>query len=155
MCCFSSPPSKTSFQFQLSLPNLGRHISRTFTMKLTAVLALISSLALLAQCCSTDDDCSLNGICDLDSSTCTCDPGWTTADCGHLDLSPATRYTGYNNTNVTLPGYYGSKGNSSWAGQIIQDRHDKGLFHLILEHFAHGCGLGGWYVRISYRIFLS
>jgi len=91
--------------------------------------------------CSTDEDCSLNGIC---NEVCRCDPGWYGDDCGHLDLAPATRWTGYNHTNYTDPSHYGKYGNSSWGGRIAQDRTDPKLFHLFVDQFAFGCGLGGW-----------
>ncbi|KAK8872489.1 hypothetical protein PGQ11_003003 [Apiospora arundinis] len=103
-------------------------------------LALVSA----AYACKTDDECSLNGIC-TPCGTCDCDPGWTSPDCGKLDLQPATRWTGYNHTNITLPDHYSTKGgNSSWGGQIVRDRHDKSLFHLVASQFARGCGLAGW-----------
>ncbi|KAG7098382.1 hypothetical protein E1B28_000340 [Marasmius oreades] len=111
-----------------------------FSFILVPVLLLV--LTHLIQACASDDDCSLNGLCV--QNTCICDPGWTSSDCGKLDLYPATRYTGYNWTHVNLPSYYGTKGNSSWGGQIIQDRTDRTLFHLILEHFSWGCGLSAW-----------
>ncbi|KAF2134465.1 hypothetical protein P153DRAFT_371857 [Dothidotthia symphoricarpi CBS 119687] len=104
-----------------------------------------------AQPCSTDEDCSLNGLCtptpssnNNQTATCICDPGWIGPDCGRLDLAPATRWTGYNHTNFTSPTHYGTRGNSSWGGQILQDRTDPTLFHLIADQFAGGCGLSGW-----------
>ncbi|KAK7908881.1 hypothetical protein PG985_016184 [Apiospora marii] len=108
------------------------------------ILAVSQALASTAYQCASDDNCSLNGIC-LPHGRCHCDPGWTSHDCNQLDLQPATRWTGYNHTNVTLPGHYSTKGgNSSWGGQIVRDRHDKSLFHLVTSQFSHGCGLGGW-----------
>jgi hypothetical protein len=104
--------------------------------------ALLSFLTTTLSC-TTDDDCSLNGIC-INTTTCHCDPGWTGLDCGHLDLAPVTRWTGYNHTNHTNPNYYGSYGNSSWGGRIVQDRDDPTIFHLLADQFSHGCGLGGW-----------
>ena len=89
------------------------------------------------------DDCSLNGVCSCNHK-CICDPGWRSDDCSELDLRPATRWTGYNNTNYTDPDYYKQDGNSSWGGQIIHDREDSGLFHLILSQFPQGCGLSAW-----------
>lgn len=93
--------------------------------------------------CETDDDCSLNGVCN-EESVCECDPGWRSEDCGVLDLLPATRGTGYNYTTANLPDYYSDRGNSSWGGQVIQDREDPTLFHLIVDQFAKGCGLPSW-----------
>ncbi|KAK1850401.1 hypothetical protein CCHR01_06948 [Colletotrichum chrysophilum] len=107
----------------------------------------------IGQACNTDEDCSLNGLCTARFETvgaktaykaCECDPGWIGDDCGILDLAPATRYTGYNNTNYTKPDGWGSHGNSSWGGRILQDPKDPTLFHLFTSQFAHGCGLSGW-----------
>lgn len=36
--------------------------------------------------CQEDEDCNLNGACR--SGQCDCNPGWTGADCGQLDLMP-------------------------------------------------------------------
>lgn len=112
-------------------------------------LAVWAIVATNAQACATDDDCSLNGLCTDSTSTntslaCQCDPGWFGTDCGRLDLAPATRYTGFNNTNYTSPDHYNNRGNSSWGGQIMQDQDDPKLFHLLYDQFAHGCGLSGW-----------
>ncbi|KAE8151457.1 hypothetical protein BDV25DRAFT_171475 [Aspergillus avenaceus] len=106
--------------------------------------------------CQTDEDCSLNGVCvpntgpqpkgsnHTELKACQCDPGWTSADCGKLDLAPATRFAGYNHTNVTDPSYFGNNGNSSWGGQILQDPDNEKLFHLFISQFSYGCGLSGW-----------
>ncbi|KAF2819800.1 hypothetical protein CC86DRAFT_449825 [Ophiobolus disseminans] len=108
--------------------------------------SVIFAFALLVVCvcsaCTTDDECSLNGICVV--STCICDASWFGDDCGRLDLEPATRGTGYNYTTYTDPSYYNTRGNSSWGGQIIHDPQDPALFHLLVDQFAHGCGLSGW-----------
>jgi hypothetical protein len=105
-------------------------------------------IPILARACATDDDCSLNGLCvsnvNTNLSICHCDVGWFGPDCGRLDLAPATRYTGFNNTNYTAPVHYNNRGNSSWGGQIVQDQDDPELFHLLYDQFAHGCGLSGW-----------
>lgn len=108
-----------------------------------SALALLASLG-LADACSTDEDCSLNGLCNNSTQACDCDPGWFGTDCGRLDLAPATRGTGYNHTSYTSPAYYNTRGNSSWGGQIIQDRTEPKLFHLLYDQFAFGCGLSGW-----------
>ncbi|QDS71890.1 hypothetical protein FKW77_010196 [Venturia effusa] len=112
------------------------------------VLALLlwSSLLAFTLSCTTDEDCSLNGLCLREA--CTCDPGWLGPSCGKLDLRPAKRGTGYNHTTPSLNStgnlQYKSWGNSSWGGNIIRDRDDPELFHLVYDQFSHGCGLSGW-----------
>lgn len=88
-----------------------------------------------AYACGSDEDCNLNGVCNPFSRTCVCDPGWTAADCGQLDLLPATRGTGYNLTG---------SGTSSWGSKIIQDPVERGLYHLFAAEFQDGCGLDYW-----------
>lgn len=109
-------------------------------------LSAFLNFSLLVLSCDTDDNCSLNGVCTKSGSKrfCKCDPGWWGDDCGRLDLAPATRWTGYNYTNITNPSYYRAYGNSSWGGTIIQDRDRQNLFHLVISQFANGCGLSGW-----------
>ncbi|KAI1819799.1 hypothetical protein F4861DRAFT_110044 [Xylaria intraflava] len=117
-------------------------------MRDLAVIRLLVSLVVLvtpSQGCSTDEDCSLNGICSQEPQICICDAGWRAEDCSELDLYPAVRWTGYNHTNATDPDFYREgAGNSSWGGHIIQDPSDNKLFHLITSQMAHGCGLSGW-----------
>ncbi|KAI8938813.1 hypothetical protein NX059_004677 [Plenodomus lindquistii] len=112
-------------------------------MRLSALLLHLAPLlpTALAQPCTTDEDCSLNGLCT--AQTCLCDPGWIGPSCSRLDLAPATRGTGYNHT-LPSPNHYKPFGNSSWGGQIVQDQHDPTLFHLLFDQFAHGCGLSAW-----------
>lgn len=104
---------------------------------------LLTSFSAPINACYTDDDCNLNGICN-GLGVCDCDIGWTGPDCGRLHLAPASRWSGYNHTNYTDPNHYGNYGNSSWGGRIVQDKDDAHLFHLLVDQFSHGCGLGGW-----------
>lgn len=81
--------------------------------------------------CTTDDDCSLNGLCNLTTQQCKCDPAWTGPDCGILDRAPATRHSGYNLTG---------NGTSSWGGKPIRDPAT-GRWLLFAAEFTGGCGL--------------
>jgi hypothetical protein len=109
------------------------------------LLLLFHTLRLVAAfACTTDEDCSLTGVCSP-TKQCICDPGWRAADCSELDLQPVDRNTGYNHTNITLPDFYrDGAGNSSWGGHIVHDRQDPTLFHLIISQIDRGCGLSGW-----------
>lgn len=117
-------------------------VLKTARLALPRVLAIASlATATIAGRCTTDEDCSLNGICNTRCGTCACDAGWTAGDCGVLDLRPAKRHSGYNRT---------AEGTSSWGSRIVQDPKDDGLHHLFAAEFAHGCGLDYWapYSRI-------
>ncbi len=52
---------------------------------------------------------------------CVCDAGWRGADCGALDLAPATHFTGYNLTAL---------GASSWSGKTVRHPHNSSLYRL-------------------------
>ncbi|KAL3469869.1 hypothetical protein BJX99DRAFT_240524 [Aspergillus californicus] len=126
-------------------------------MRLPKILILgLIAPTIASQPCKVDENCSLNGVCRLQWSNpwhtvpwprkeCICDPGWFGDDCGHLDLRPVKRDTGYNHSaDATDSNFLGNYGNSSWGGQILQDPHDPKLFHLFASQFANGCGLSGW-----------
>lgn len=107
----------------------------------TQLLAALSTLVGLShQKCTKDEDCSLNGVCGRNSA-CRCDPGSIGDDCGVLDVRPAKRDNGYNQT---------AKGTSSWCNSIVKDPKDHNLYHLFISEFSHGCGLDYWapYSRI-------
>ncbi|KAM4061585.1 hypothetical protein HRG_007247 [Hirsutella rhossiliensis] len=108
----------------------------TLTVLLSLLLGVLASSD---QACSTDSDCSLNGMCR--EAICHCDAGWKASDCGVLDVRPAKRTAGYNLT---------ARGTSSWGSTIVRDPWDPGLHHLFAAEFTHGCGLDYWapYSRI-------
>ncbi|KAI9148377.1 Protein SERAC1 [Paramyrothecium foliicola] len=123
-------------------------------MRLLSLFSLGFATLALASTCETDEDCSLNGLCKPKTSNCpsgkrpikecVCDPGWFGEDCGRLDLAPALKTAGYNQTLAPNVGDFGPHGNASWGGRILQDPEDPTRFHLFTSQFANGCGLGGW-----------
>ena len=84
--------------------------------------------------CSTDLDCSLNGICD--QGRCACDVPWSGSACELLMREP---------TRVAGGGVYGYAPNiTSWGGNAIQDVAT-GKWHLYVSEMAGlGCGLHVW-----------
>ena len=81
--------------------------------------------------CTSDDDCSLNGICDTTSGRCDCDAEWSGVGCGVLNLLPTSRAAGFKPTNQ-----------SSWGGSII--RGDDGKLHMFAALMTEHCGLTSW-----------
>lgn len=106
---------------------------RSLILLISVLIVAVTST--WAPTCQIDDDCNLNRICVPFIKTCKCDSGWTSSNCGTLDLRPATRNSGYNVT---------STGTSSWGSKIIHDPNNPKLFHLFLAEFTDDCGLDYW-----------
>lgn len=103
--------------------------------------------------CTSDWDCSLNGICT--AGACVCDAGWTTLPhgvnnamlpgCGYLDFLPA-------NTSACGPacafhgGVNDNTSTSSWGGSVIELNSSNGTreFWMYAAEFANHCDLGAW-----------
>ena len=82
----------------------------------------------VAAACVTDDDCSLNGLCD--ATVCACDAAWAGASCSRLALLPAPHDGGYRALNT-----------SSWGGTVV---HFDGAWHMIVAESLGGCGLNAY-----------
>jgi hypothetical protein len=87
-----------------------------FTMVKLVVLAA-ALVAAVSASCTDDAGCSLNGLCNTATGTCTCDPGWITGapsygspDCGMLDLLAAPSDVSFHGKNDNQ---------SSWGGSVL------------------------------------
>lgn len=114
----------------------------TFYVVGLLALALCATASTNVSCpaqCSTDLDCSLNGVCL--SGACSCDPAWTGTCCTSLNLLPAPVASSYRHANT-----------STWGGNIVQTKD--GLYHMwVAEMYPAGvngdpgagsCGLTTW-----------
>ena len=83
--------------------------------------------------CTTNEDCSLNGICT--GGSCACTASWTGHNCQYLNLEAAPKIAGYGwQPNV-----------SSWGGSIYRNATDPaGLYHLYVTEETGGRGLASW-----------
>eukprot|EP01044_Picomonas_judraskeda_P013481 COSAG03_NODE_2042_length_3192_cov_1.691238_3_plen_425_part_00 len=105
-------------------------------MLLAPALALALTILQLSpkavHSCSSDHDCSLNGVCT--ASACACDTPWAGKSCATLEFEPAP-----------LGGMYGFGepfATTSWGGNALEDG---GLWHLFVTEIAGaGCGLHAW-----------
>jgi hypothetical protein len=78
--------------------------------------------------CSTDFDCSLNGVCL--SSGCLCDTPWSGSSCSTLAFAPTTPISGKNIYNNSDP-------RNTWGGPIIgPDENHK--FHAFVPLYSNG-----------------
>ena len=100
-------------------------------VKIFAMFGVIAAAAAAAGC-SSDLDCSLNGVCRQNS--CVCDTPWSGPGCATLDFEPAP--------DGGMYGFGEPFATSSWGGNAIED---SGLWHLFVAEIAGaGCGLHAW-----------
>ena len=94
--------------------------------------------------CSSDLDCSLNGVCT--AGRCVCDAAWggQSGRCDELRFKPASFPQGY---GLSPPL------NSSWGGNPIWDE-DTQQYHLYTSVLTNGCFLGAWtsHSRIDHSV---
>ena len=58
---------------------------------LALVLLVVAAALHGVQSCLTNVSCSLNGLCDTVTGTCSCDPAWSGEKCTTLNVLPAEK----------------------------------------------------------------
>jgi hypothetical protein len=112
---------------------------------LWCALAALAAAAALPPCTS-DEDCSLNGVCDVASGACACDRPWAGSspagelpDCALLAFRPAP-------VNECGPAcvFHGMLNNwTSWGMSVLRDART-GMLDGFVAEMADGCNLGAW-----------
>ena len=97
--------------------------------------SLLTSTAALAEACTTDEHCSLNGQCAV--GACLCLAAWSGPTCGVLNVLPARLTAGLHSPASASPS------TSSWGGSVAFDRQT-GLWQMYAAEMTHGCGIGAW-----------
>ena len=87
--------------------------------------------ATAAQACTSDLDCSLNGVCS-GSGGCVCDVAWEGAQCERFATLP-----------VPPGGDLKEALNSTWGVGTLAGRVD-GEYHLYASEFVGSCGVTAW-----------
>lgn len=98
-------------------------------------LLSVSAVVAAVRACTTDDGCSLNGVCK--NGACACVAPWKGADCSALDVLPAAAPDG---------AFYRRANTSSWCASALRD-NDTSLWHSVVSVFADHCGLDSWVVN--------
>lgn len=101
--------------------------------------------------CTTDEDCSLNGVCT--TGYCVCDPGWTTHPFGlNGSMSPGCGYLDFDPSPITTCGpacaFHGGAGGidtktTSWGGSVHLNPAD-GKYWMFAAEMARHCTLSTW-----------
>jgi len=100
---------------------------------LAAIVAAVAALRATAAACAADEDCSLNGACDVASGACACFAPWTGASCGLLDFEQAApAVNGYGNVPRV----------NAWGGNAL---FFEGLWHLWVSEMSANCSLADWF----------
>ena len=90
----------------------------------------VQSSLVLGSVCTTDDDCSLNGVCT--SGSCKCYLAWTGATCGFLSFQPGPAINGYGNSPRV----------NAWGGNSV---FFDGEYHLYVSEMCNNCSLADWW----------
>ena len=93
---------------------------------------MLATLLLLSQShgCSTDLDCSLNGVCSPTAHTCDCNKPWDGPTCATVRFKP-----------VTFPQGYGMSPNlTAWGGGAFYDATTQ-KYHAYIHTMDNGCPL--------------
>lgn len=85
--------------------------------------------------CSLDTECSLNGECNIVTGECHCDPGWISANCSILNLSPV----GHPEELIA----YSQPTTASWGGSVVFEKSTN-THHMFVGEMAGHCGMGTW-----------
>lgn len=91
--------------------------------------------------CTSDIDCSLNGVCNRNTGNCSCLKAWNGYDCSNLTLTAATKGTGYD-----VPGY------SSWGGTVLFNNVTN-KYNMYVSAMDNHCGINSW--TLNSRIILT
>ena len=102
------------------------------------ILLLLTHLLLHTTnaCKNSNLGCSLNGICDLSTNTCNCDPAWKGTTCSELNLLPLE-------PKRVLNGAYRPGKRTSWGANVLYSKEDN-KFHMFVAEMKGDCTLTSW-----------
>ncbi len=130
----------------------GLFIMRPCSIVLALAALAFSSSTSASTSCKSDLDCSLNGVCDLSSGACQCDPPWvsdlgtgdpqTLPGCSYLDflpspVSPCGPACAFHGGPSSLDVNW-----TSWGMSVLQVSPTE--FHGFVAEMANECSLSAW-----------
>ena len=84
--------------------------------------------------CTSDADCSYNGVCK--SAECHCEPAWHGPSCERLSLLPTPANAGYRAADA-------GGALTSWGGAVLQDEAT-GVWHMWAAELVGHCDMAFW-----------
>ena len=82
--------------------------------------------------CTTNLNCSLNGVCE--DGACKCDAAWRGTACGELNFKPTNKATG----DLRIPNV------STWGMTVLPKQPADAEWHGLFAEMSRGCGLTSW-----------
>ena len=116
-------------------------------LQLSRAFVTLGSLTILVAGCTSDLECSLNGVCQ--DEVCECDRAWSGDACDRLAIMP--------HPDNYVPAYGWSPNVSSWGGNMIFEPKTQ-LWHLYVAEMADDagnfCGLHEWqsHSRVAHAV---
>jgi len=100
-------------------------------------LAFLSGAFISVSSCHVDEDCKLNGVCNLNTGRCDCDQPWSGDDCGYLTFDKVEPCWEWG------CGFHGDEHNTAtWGGSVIKDENN--VYNMFAAQMGQNCTLGQW-----------
>jgi hypothetical protein len=106
----------------------------SFVIQLNVDSAFTHSIPVAGAACSSDADCSLNGVCT--TGECVCASSWSGPGCVELSIGRTNLSSGLfdrDSRGVHL---------STWGGSVLVD--DDGVYHMWAARMTANCGIASW-----------
>jgi ribosomal protein S18 acetylase RimI-like enzyme len=128
-----APPAPTPAGTSGGSGSGSRHVLSPALQLARAALALLLLVATVAAApCTSDEGCSLNGVCGA-GGVCACDAGWRGDSCGELAVVAGSAALGYHNASAGVGASWG-------ANAVFAD----GAWHAFVAEMTHNCTLNDY-----------
>ena len=111
----------------------GGWVACALALTLATTSADANEAQVVAEKCGSDEDCSLNGVCQPATAICACDPAWGGPACATLNLLPVPGDPAAT-VAVAYPPPADFNTTTSWGGSVV--KAEDGQYHLFAAEMA-------------------